>query len=133
MNRLAGNIESVVTDGQVALVEVRVGRNLITSILLEKSGNEKHMHTGDEVEVVFKETEVSVAKNLSGGLSLKNRLQSKITDIQKGTILTRIAGVCGTHKLTSIITTGSSNLMDLQIGDEVEFLVKATEVLIIQN
>jgi molybdopterin-binding protein len=82
--------------------------------------------------MLFKETEVSIGKALSGNLSLRNRLKSKIKTIEKGTVLTKITLDYKGKDIISVITTRSTNKLDLKVGDEVQGLVKANEVIIMK-
>ena len=82
------------------------------------------------VTLLFKETEVALAKNLAGLISLRNRLPAIVTAIERGTILTRVTLDFNGHAFESIITTRSSHVLELAVGDAVEALVKANEMTV---
>jgi molybdopterin-binding protein len=62
-NQLPGTVEDVQTGDVVALVTVRVGDNLIESVITCKSVVELGLKKGDRVKVVVKSTEVMVEKD----------------------------------------------------------------------
>jgi molybdate transport system regulatory protein len=80
------------------------------------------------VTLLFKETEVSLAKNLSGQISMRNRFSATVAGIERGTLLTAVVLTFDNHKIGSIITTRSCDALALSVGDAVEALVKTSEM-----
>jgi len=128
MNRLRGQISGIESNGHVSLVDVTVNDNTFACILLEAPDSSPYLAVGNEVDVLFKETEVSLAKNLSGLISLRNRIHGTVRTIRKGEILSEVVLDCGGYPVTSIITSRSIVRLDIKEGDEVEALIKANEV-----
>ncbi len=119
---------AIETDGHLSVVEVNVGSDTLTAMLLEAPANAPYLAEGNAVAVLFKETEVSLGKNLSGQLSLRNRLRGTVRRIHRGKILSEVALDYQGQTLTSIVTTRAVTSLGLAEGDEVEALVKANEV-----
>ena len=132
MNRLRGRISQIESNGFISLVDVAVGADNFTAILLETPARAPYLAIGREVQVLFKETEVSLAKNLSGLLSLRNRLRGRVQHIRRGVILSEVALDYQGQSVTSIITTRAVDRLNLQVGDEVEALIKANEVSLME-
>ena len=130
MNRLPGRITAVETAGQVRLVDVDVQGHTFSAILLDTSND---LRPGLAVILVFKETEVSLAKDLSGVISLRNRLASRVRAIDKGRVLSKITLDYLDREVVSVITTRSVERLDLKVGDAVEALVKANEMAILHE
>ena len=64
-------------------------------------------------------------------LSARNRLRAKIFEIQRGTITSEVKMSLGSSgSLTSIISNEAVEDLDLRVGEEVEAIIKATEVII---
>ena len=61
-NQLKGKITEVVLGDVMAHVTVRVGQNLIESVITRKSADELALKKGDAVTVTVKATEVMIAK-----------------------------------------------------------------------
>ena len=127
MNRLPGTISAVDVHGSIALVETAVGAHRFTATLIGAGDEVATWPPGMPVTLLFKETEVSLAKNLSGLISMRNRMMSTITAIERGKLLTKVTLDFDGHVIDSIITTRSSHALDLAVGDRVEGLVKANE------
>lgn len=129
MNRLDGTVTAIESNGFVSLVDVAAGQHAFTALLLESPASAPYLAVGRAVTVLFKETEVSLAKSLAGELSLRNRIPAKVVSVRRGDILSEVVldGGAGVS-LTSIVTTRAVGRLSLAPGDEVEALIKANEV-----
>ncbi|MGA8147990.1 MAG: TOBE domain-containing protein [Gallionellaceae bacterium] len=132
MNRLPGIITAIESNDHLALVDVVVGQDAFTAMLMETPQNAPYLRVGNTVAVLFKETEVSLAKDLSGRLSLRNIVRGIVRQIRRGDILCEVVLDCNGNTLTSIITTRATKRLELQEGDEVDALVKANEVSLME-
>jgi molybdate transport system regulatory protein len=133
MNKLPGKISRIQQSGAILLVDVDVNGHGFSALLIESATQPEWLHEGNMVDVVFKETEVSLAKNLSGIISLRNRMKCTVQHIEHGELLSTINLQFQDFKIISAITTRSANALQLAIGDEVEALVKANEVALMKK
>lgn len=62
-NQLPGTVEEVQIGDIMAHVVVRVGQNLIESVITRNSAEELKLKKGDAVRVVVKSTEVMIQKD----------------------------------------------------------------------
>ncbi|HZW21939.1 TOBE domain-containing protein [Noviherbaspirillum sp.] len=131
MNRLPGEIADIAVHGSIALIDVQVGARRFTATLIGASEEAAGWKPGMAVTLLFKETEVSLAKNLSGLISMRNRIPCTVAAIERGTLLTRVTLDFEGRALESVITTRSSHALGLAIGDAVEGLVKANEMTLL--
>jgi len=83
---------------------------------------------GSKVNVLFKETEVSLAKKLTGEVSLSNRFTAIISGIKQGCMLADIALQSKAGELSSIITMKALDKLELKTNDEVSVLIKASQL-----
>jgi molybdate transport system regulatory protein len=131
MNRLPGQITRVEAVGSIALIEVAVGERRYTATLIGAGEEVASWPNGMPVTLLFKETEVSLAKNLSGLISMRNRIPAQVTAIERGQLLTKVTLDADGRKIESIITTRSSHSLGLSVGDTVEGLVKSNEMTLV--
>jgi len=61
-NRLEGKIVELQLGGVMAHVVVRVGDNLIESVITKRSADEMQLKVGDTVSAIIKSTEVMLEK-----------------------------------------------------------------------
>lgn len=133
MNKLPGTISKIQQSGAILLVDVDVEGVLFSAMLIESATQPEWLQTGNSIELIFKETEVSLAKNLSGLISTRNRMKCEITQIELGELLSKIDLKFQRFQISSAITTRSVNLLNLKIGDQVEALVKANEISLMKK
>jgi molybdopterin-binding protein len=62
-NQLAGIVEDIQLGGVMAHVTVRVGENLIESVITRRSAEEMKLAKGDRIKAVIKSTEVMLLKD----------------------------------------------------------------------
>jgi molybdopterin-binding protein len=62
-NRLEGKVIEIEFGGVMAHVVVRVGKNLIESVITKRSAEEMKLKVGDTVSAVIKSTEVMLEKD----------------------------------------------------------------------
>ena len=110
------------------MVDIDVEGDVFSSIVLETPATAAYLKQGKQVALLFKETEVSIGKNLSGLISLRNRFKATIREIEKSDILTKVFLNYKSKIIVSIISTRSAQKLGLVDGDEVEWLVKTNEV-----
>jgi molybdopterin-binding protein len=128
VNKLKGRIVNIDSSEAMSLVEVDVGGDIFSSIVLETPQSAPYLKCGNPIDILFKETEVSIAKNLSGQISIRNRIKSVIKKIECGEILAKITLDYKGRNIVSIITTKSAKRLELEIGETIDWLVKTNEV-----
>jgi molybdopterin-binding protein len=125
MNILQGNIIDIKTSGEISQVLVDVGGIVFSSILLDAAT--MNLKIKNSVEILFKETEVLVATKQSC-VSARNTFLGEVMGIKEGEILSEISFAFQNTIIKSIITTSSLQALDIKIGEEFLWLVKANEI-----
>ncbi len=134
MNQLSGHLLAIDTQGSVSIADVAVGEHgklILTAMVLGAAHPATTWSIGQPVTMLFKESEVALARQLSGQISLRNRMPGQVVALEQGRLLTRVrlalqdvSGSC----IESLITTRSATAMQLAIGDQLEALVKSNEM-----
>ena len=132
MNKLDAKIVAIETSDHIALIDLLVEGDTFTCVVIETPETAGYLRIGNGVSILFKETEVSIAKNLSGQISLRNQIHAAIRQIEKGRVLTKITLDYKGAAIGSVITTRSANQLGLKTGDVVIGLIKANEVSIME-
>jgi molybdopterin-binding protein len=133
MNKLSGTITKIQQSGAILLVDVEVNGHGFSAMLIESASKPDWLYDGNSVNLIFKETEVALAKNLSGIISMRNRMKCSVRQIKRGELLSKIDLKFGDYMIASAITTRSVDSLGLKIGDEVEALVKSNEVSLMKK
>ena len=136
MNKLAGTIASIATEGNLSLVKIIPeinDRDIITAIVIDNPQTAAWLVHGNKVNIIFKETEVIIAKQFSGQISVQNKFLCTIQKVEKGSLLAKIVLDYSGAEINSIITVNAVNKLELIAGDEVTALVKTNEISIIPH
>ena len=92
----------------------------------------KNVQIGKKVKLAVKPTNISIAKNLFGEISLSNQLVVNIKSIENGQLLSSIILEVNDTIFESIITADSSKRMNLQKNEQVTILIKASDLSILE-
>ncbi|MFC2086105.1 molybdopterin-binding protein [Bacteroidota bacterium] len=130
MNKLHATITEIETADSISMVNLDVDGIKFCSIIIETPETASYLKTGNQVEIVFKETEVSIAKRDYSDISLSNKLPVKINRIIRGKILSELLMDFYNNRISSIIPTHFVDRQKLKIGDEVYAMIKSNEIMI---
>lgn len=134
MNKLTGIITQIQQSGAIMLVDVAVDGHGFSALLIESATHPQWLQAGNIIDLVFKETEVTLAKDLSGIISTRNRIKCKVERIERGGLLSKITlKFQNRHTITSAVTTRALDSLQLTFGDEVEALVKSNEISLMKK
>jgi molybdate transport system regulatory protein len=128
LNRLKGKIVAIDSNSHMSLVDVVVGMNIFSATLLETPATVDYLVVGSDVTLLFKETEIALAKNLRGLISLRNRIPVRVTAIERGDILGAVSLDYDGLQLVSVITSRAIDRLEIKVGDDLEALIKANEI-----
>ncbi len=133
MNKLKGRIIDIESSPHMSIVDVDVDGDIFCSLVLETPQTADYLKKGTSITLLFKETEVSIARNLTGEISLRNRFKAVIRKLEPSQILTKVVLDYKTKEIVSIISSRSAQSMGLRPGDCVEGLVKTNEVSLLRE
>ncbi|MEA3521510.1 MAG: TOBE domain-containing protein [Campylobacterota bacterium] len=129
MNHIKARITNIQEGENLSIVSFEVQGHLLKMMAL---GLSLPVGIGSEVILGAKASNIAIAKEFSGNLSISNRLHVKIEKIQKGELLCAIFFRFDTYLLESIITRDSADAMDLHVNDSIIALIKSSEISIIE-
>ncbi|MDD2895138.1 MAG: TOBE domain-containing protein [Aliarcobacter sp.] len=127
MNQIVAIIKKINNVDNLNIVEFDFNGTTLKMMSLDLDSD---VQVGKKVNLITKPTNISIAKNLSGELSLSNQLVATIQNIENGQLLASVELNVNDTILESIITVDSSKRMNLQIGEVVTILIKASNLSI---
>ncbi|WP_432721242.1 TOBE domain-containing protein [Jeongeupia wiesaeckerbachi] len=130
MNRIPATLSRIEHGAGMTLIEAEAGSAAVVTTLVATIVGEVALTVGTAVVLACKETEVALAKNLSGEISLRNRHAATVVGIDAGAVLTRVVLDWHGQRIASVITSGSAQRLGIAVGDTVEWLVKANEMAV---
>lgn len=127
MSKLIATIKTINNVENLNIVEFDFFGTILKMMSLDLNSD---VQIGKKVKLSVKPTNLSLAKKFSGEISLSNQIIATIQDIENGELLSSISLKTNDFLLESIITVDSAKRMNLQIGNEVIILIKASDISI---
>ena len=128
MNKLEGKIVAINTEGALSLVKVMVQNCAITSIVIDTPEYSNYLIIGNSIQVLFKETEVVLAKAFSGAISIQNKLDCSVLSFEKGKLLCKITLAFQDTKVVSVITRNAFEQLAIEENDTIIAMIKTNEI-----
>jgi len=130
MNRLKGKIELINSHDELLLIELNVQETKMKAIIIGKPNDYSYLEIGNEIAILFKETEVTISIDKILNISTQNKLTCTIDSINKGQLLSQINLNFNGVTLSSIITTTSVENLNLKPQNTVTALIKTNEIIL---
>ena len=128
MNSISCIVDKVLQSGKVYQIELNGGGLLFKVLILES--DLAHSPPGSTVNLLFKETEVSIGLNPHLEISLSNRIPGVISSVDKGELLSRVVLHTTVGEIHSIITSQSVDRLKLAEGMDAVAYIKRNHELV---
>lgn len=112
------------------MVDVQVGDLSFTSIVIETPESAPYLKEGNAIEVMFKETEVSISRPAETRVSLQNKLLCRVLEVRKGKLLATVTLQHPIGIIESVITVRAVDQLDLSPGVDVLAMIKTNEIML---
>jgi len=127
MNSLTAQITRIDTVENLTLVQFGLEGDSLTMMSLDLSDE---IRVGTVVKLAVKATNIALGKDIVGSLSYANQVPVTVENIENGVLLSTVTVKHANTALEAVITADSLKKMDLQIGEKVTALIKASEIYI---
>lgn len=127
MSQIIATIKNIRNVDSLNIVEFGFYNHTLKMVSLNLS---KQISINKKVQLSIKPTNILIAKNLQGEISISNQLKAKIAKVENGELLSSILLKVENTILESIITVDSSKNMNLVEDEEVLILIKASDLFI---
>lgn len=129
MSQLVATIKKINSVDNLNIVEFDFNNITLKMMSLELH---KEVKLESKVKLLVKPSNVIISKNYIEDISLSNQTLAKIVAIENGELLSSISLEIGDTTFESIITKESSKRLDLQEGNIVNILIKASDLSILR-
>lgn len=130
MNKLSGTIDSITVGAPYASFEISLEKGDFISAIAPFFAGGPHIKQGDAVDVFFDEFDVILAKSFSGETTVKRQFMGVVQRVEKGEAVTRVVLDYKGTLVGALVRTSSWKSLGLGVGDDVLWLVKATDVTV---
>ena len=130
MNSIPGTISHIDAADGLSIITVDVYDGRISAIVIDTPDTADYIRIGNQVNALIKETEIIIGLGLDPGVSVRNKLKCRISQIERGNLLSKVQLSFNGADLHSIIP--SSAIDDLNLVEEMDVvaLVKINEVML---
>lgn len=133
MNKIKGNITGITTSGNISLIDIDANGVSLSAIIIGTPENTPYLIKDKVISVLFKESEVSIGRDIKGKISLRNCLEGPIKKLENGTIFSKVTIDFFGSDIMSLITVRSAERLDLKHGDVVTAFIKSNEVILMDT
>ena len=130
MNIIKGKISRIKVNGDLSIVKVAIGETTFSTILIDTPDTASYLKLDNEVNVIFKETEVILGVGDMSGISLRNKLVGKVISIESDRLLSKVTINTDLGPITSIITSNAVTQLKIVVGLEVSAMIKTNELML---
>ena len=131
MNKLPGKIKHIKNSEYLSEVTIALENNAIFNVfLVETPQTASYLQLEQKINLLFKETEVIISKNLTPDISIQNQLKAEIIEIKPGKILSEIILKSHVGEIKSLLGSTLLQQMNFAESQQVLILVKANEIML---
>ncbi len=129
MNRIDAVVTTIDSFENITIVSFEAASQPMRMMALEL---DKSLVVGSKVTLGVKASNIALAREFSGILSISNQLKVTIESINNGKLLSSIKFSFAGSLIESIITRESVSRMNLQTGTNIIALIKSSELSILE-
>lgn len=131
MNKLTGKVYNIQESEGISLIDISIDDDEFSSLIINSESTSAYILVGSMVNMLFKETEVSV-KNYHGEHNKKrqNKIITIVEAIKKGVILSEIKFRYKESLITVIILTRLLKELALKINEKAVLILRTQEILL---
>lgn len=131
MNKLSGEIVNIEVSGNISIVSAKICDGIaMKAIVIETPETAEYLRKGNEINLLFKETEVIIGVGRDHLISLQNKIPGTVALIDQGKLLSRIVVNTQGCEITAVISSNAVSQLDLQKGSSVTAMIKLNEVML---
>jgi molybdate transport system regulatory protein len=130
-NQLQGTITEIKA-GQVnseIVIDAGAG-HMLKAVITNDGKEEMGLKEGDGVYAIIKASFVMVAKEKPGKISTRNVLETTVEEVKDGMVSCELKLNMGAQNLTAVITEEAAKELQIQKGDTVYALIKASSIIL---
>jgi molybdate transport system regulatory protein len=106
------------------------GDSVLKSVITNDSVEDMGLAVGESVYAIIKASFVMVAKDKPTNISIRNIIETKVTEVKKGIVNGELKLAMGDQTLTAVITEDSVEDLGFNVGDSVYVLIKANFIIL---
>jgi molybdate transport system regulatory protein len=131
-NQIRGTVGELKVGQAMTVVHVHAGLQRLVSVITNEGAENLGLKSGDPVIALVKSTDAMLIKGDAAQvkLSARNRLTGQVTSVKKGNAMAYVTLKVGESQIGASITREALDELQINNGDAVTAVIKATEVML---
>ncbi|WP_415397472.1 TOBE domain-containing protein [Sulfurimonas sp. CS5] len=130
-NMITGYIKEFSTAEYNTKLELSISEDTsLFAIIPTATFIDMHLKKGDKVFALVQESSIMLSTAQLHGISARNMIKSTISALKTDAVSTEVKLSIGKNTLTSAISNESLESLNLQIGQEIYAIIKATDIIV---
>lgn len=130
MNIFSGTISDIEVNKSLSLITVDVDSIVLKAIVVETPETAAYLKKGNMVDILFKETEVILAKESATSISIQNKIRGTVQKIERGMMLSKLVLNSAIGDIIAIVATEALDELTLVSDQEVIAMIKINEIML---
>lgn len=133
MNTIQGHICDIQVSANLSMISVQIHANTVwKTLVVETPDTASYLQIGNAITLLFKETEVIIAKEKYQAISIENDVEGVISAIEKGQLLSKLTVHTGIGDIFSILATEALDRLLLEEQQSVIVMIQMNEIMLSQ-
>lgn len=129
-NSIYGTIESIKEGAINSEVSLSIGEQNLIVILTNESLHSMKCEVGEKAYALIKSSAIILSKEKPERISARNILKLKVDEIKVGAINVQIIMSDDKNSITAQITEESMQKLDIEVGNEIYAIFKASHIIL---
>ena len=131
-NQIRGTVGELKAGQAMTVVHIDANGQRLVSAITNEGAQQLGLKSGDPVIALVKSTDAMLIKGDASQikLSARNRLAGQVTSVQKGNAMAYVTLKVGESQIGASITREALDELQINNGDRVTAVIKATEVML---
>lgn len=131
MNVFSGHISDIQVSKNLSIVSVKINdHHLLKTILVETPETASYLKKGNQITILFKETEVIISTEENILISIQNKIKATVKNIEKGTLLSKVILASSIGEIVALITSEILDELSLEKDQKVMAMIKVNEIML---
>lgn len=130
MNKLTGKITALTNKDHLSKVSLAVGKQIFHAMVINVNSINPKLVIGQEVNFLFKETDVTLSLQPSEHISIDNQIPVIVDAVKKGTLLSKIVVSFQGILINTVVPSAFAS--KIQIGMSLIMLIRSNEIMLME-
>jgi len=130
LNKLKGKITAITTKDQFALVSLVVKNQIFRAIVINVNVINPNLVVGQNVNILFKETDVTLSIETSKQISIDNQIPVIVEGVIRGELLSKVSVSFQQILIKTVVPSDFAAI--IKVGMSITMLIRSNELMLME-